>query len=79
MSIIDEVLEGIDGVRKGEVHVEPDRERAILWTLEHASRDDVVMIAGKGHETYQEVAGERLPFDDRAVVVSWAGDEHARL
>ena len=65
MSIIEEVLEGFDGVRKGEVHVEPDRERAILWTLEHASRDDVVMIAGKGHETYQIIGTERHHFDDR--------------
>jgi UDP-N-acetylmuramoyl-L-alanyl-D-glutamate--2,6-diaminopimelate ligase len=48
--------------------VEPDRERAISAALALARRDDVVVIAGKGHEDYQEAAGVRRPFDDREVV-----------
>jgi UDP-N-acetylmuramoyl-L-alanyl-D-glutamate--2,6-diaminopimelate ligase len=47
--------------------VEVDRQRAIELALETASDDDVVVIAGKGHEDYQEIRGERRPFDDRAV------------
>jgi UDP-N-acetylmuramoyl-L-alanyl-D-glutamate--2,6-diaminopimelate ligase len=44
--------------------VELDRERAINAALAAAKPGDVVLIAGKGHEDYQEIAGRRLPFDD---------------
>lgn len=46
---------------------EPDRRRAIGLALENARPGDVVLIAGKGHETYQEFADATLPFDDSAV------------
>ena len=45
--------------------VMPDRRRAIQLAIEIARPNDVVLIAGKGHETYQIVGSERLPFDDR--------------
>ncbi|HVA40362.1 MAG TPA: UDP-N-acetylmuramoyl-L-alanyl-D-glutamate--2,6-diaminopimelate ligase [Candidatus Binataceae bacterium] len=48
--------------------VEPDRRAAIALGLEVAAPGDIVLIAGKGHEDYQLVAGRRLDFDDRAVV-----------
>jgi len=41
-----------------------DRRTAIARAIASASADDVVLIAGKGHETYQEIAGRRLPFSD---------------
>ncbi len=44
--------------------VEPDRHLAIRRALDGAVEGDVVLIAGKGHENYQEIAGQRLPFDD---------------
>jgi len=44
--------------------LEPDRSLAIARTLERAGAGDVVLVAGKGHEAYQEVAGARLPFSD---------------
>jgi hypothetical protein len=44
--------------------VEVDRRVAIRRALDAAAPGDVVVIAGKGHETYQEIAGRRLPFDD---------------
>jgi UDP-N-acetylmuramoyl-L-alanyl-D-glutamate--2,6-diaminopimelate ligase len=47
--------------------VEPDRERAIQKALEQAGPDDVVLIAGKGHETYQTLKDSTVPFDDREV------------
>jgi UDP-N-acetylmuramoyl-L-alanyl-D-glutamate--2,6-diaminopimelate ligase len=34
-----------------------------------AQEKDIILVAGKGHETYQEIKGERLPFDDREVLV----------
>ena len=47
---------------------EPDRRKAIALALGQAEKGDVVVIAGKGHETTQEIAGVKHPFDDREVV-----------
>jgi UDP-N-acetylmuramoyl-L-alanyl-D-glutamate--2,6-diaminopimelate ligase len=44
--------------------IEADRSAAIFKALQSAAPDDVVLIAGKGHETYQEIGTQRLPFDD---------------
>ena len=49
------------------IHRQADRRTAITQAVAAARKGDVVLIAGKGHETYQEVAGVRHPFDDRAV------------
>ena len=73
MAIIGQILAGV-GVTPGangtsvSVTVEPDRARAIEYALANAVRGDVVVIAGKGHETTQEIAGVKHPFDDREVV-----------
>ncbi len=65
LAIIEEVLRGIPGGRTNpRIVVEPDRGVAIRRALDAARPGDVVVIAGKGHETYQEIAGRRLPFDD---------------
>ncbi|MHB1214012.1 MAG: UDP-N-acetylmuramoyl-L-alanyl-D-glutamate--2,6-diaminopimelate ligase [Thiobacillus sp.] len=61
--IIDDILSGASG----KPHVEPDRARAIFEAIGGAHHGDVVLIAGKGHEAYQEIAGERVPFSDAAV------------
>jgi UDP-N-acetylmuramyl tripeptide synthase len=53
------------GVPRGRA-IEPDRARAIAATIGAAADADVVLIAGKGHEDYQEVRGTRLPFSDEA-------------
>ena len=50
-----------------ELDIELDRRRAIERALESARAGDVVVIAGKGHEQGQEIAGSKLPFDDREV------------
>ena len=63
MAIINDVLTGFDGNLK-RVTIEKDRLRAIHATLQNAERNDVVLIAGKGHEDYQIVGTERLHFDD---------------
>ncbi len=46
----------------------PDRREAIRWAIERVQSDDILLVAGKGHETYQEVKGRRWPFDDRLVI-----------
>ena len=66
--IIDDILAGMaDANPIHPVHVEPDRARAIFEAIGNARQGDVVLIAGKGHEDYQEIAGDRLPFSDLAV------------
>lgn len=65
-AIISQILLGTAGVPS--VMVEPDRALAIEETLAVAAPADVVLIAGKGHESYQEIAGERRPFSDESCV-----------
>ena len=64
--IIEAILSGI--AAKGSATIERNRSRAIELALEKAGPDDVVLIAGKGHETCQEIAGKRYPFNDRQQV-----------
>ena len=66
LAILSEVWAGL-AETPAEVVVEPDRRRAIERALSAARPGDVVLIAGKGHESAQVVGGESLPFDDRAV------------
>jgi UDP-N-acetylmuramoyl-L-alanyl-D-glutamate--2,6-diaminopimelate ligase len=69
-AIVAEILAGIpaDAAANGSVHVELDRRAAIEQALSLAMTDDVVVIAGKGHEQGQELAdGRKLPFDDVTV------------
>jgi UDP-N-acetylmuramoyl-L-alanyl-D-glutamate--2,6-diaminopimelate ligase len=63
LAIIQDVLQGTGT----DVEIDPDRRSAIGRAIEVAAPGDVVVIAGKGHEQGQEVAGEKLPFDDRVV------------
>jgi UDP-N-acetylmuramoyl-L-alanyl-D-glutamate--2,6-diaminopimelate ligase len=64
-SIIDAVRAGARSA--GELHVEPDRRAAIAYALSRAGDGDVVVIAGKGHETTQQFVDRVEAFDDRAV------------
>ena len=64
-TIIDAVLGGFEMPHAAVV--EPDRRRAIETAFGRARRGDVVLIVGKGHETYQEIGETRLPFDDAQV------------
>jgi murE/murF fusion protein len=62
-AIVEQILAGIPKAAKADVQV--DRARAIMQTIWAALPEDVVLLAGKGHETYQDMGGEKLPFDDR--------------
>ena len=64
-AIIEAVVAGTQGAEH--VQVEPDREAAIALALAQAGADDVVVVAGKGHETTQTIGDRVLPFDDREV------------
>ena len=66
LAIIREVVPGADA-GGGDYVVEPDRRAAIALAVTEARRGDVVVIAGKGHETVQEIDASSEPFDDREV------------
>jgi UDP-N-acetylmuramoyl-L-alanyl-D-glutamate--2,6-diaminopimelate ligase len=55
------------GVKGGQYKIIPDRKEAIKTAIRQASKDDVVLIAGKGHETYQIIGNIVHDFDDRLV------------
>ena len=57
-----------DGMKGKKYQVVVDRSEAIESALKIARPGDLILIAGKGHETYQEIRGEKMPFDDRAIV-----------
>lgn len=63
MQIIDEIIAGIGEDREAVV-VEPERALAIRYAVTMADSEDVILIAGKGHENYQELAAGRVHFDD---------------
>ena len=69
VKIIGQIVVGASGAK--EMHVEPDRRAAIAYALANAADRDVVIVAGKGHETTQEIKGVKYPFDDREVVRAW--------
>ena len=67
MDIINEIARGI-GLEKDNYAIEPDRFNAIKKALAEAREGDIVLVAGKGHETYQIFKDTMVPFDDREVV-----------
>ena len=69
--IIGQILSGMEQPQAPSVYVEPDRVRAIGWALEYAGPGDVIVLAGKGHETYQEVCGVQYPMDERKIISDW--------
>jgi len=62
-TIIGEIAEGAGPNH----HIEEDRAAAIFRAIQGAGKNDVIVIAGKGHEAYQEIDGQKLPFSDRDV------------
>lgn len=73
-AIIDDILEGMDPANTS---TEPDRARAIFEAIGAAGPQDIVLIAGKGHEDYQDAGGEKRPFSDfdtaRKALEAWNG------
>lgn len=65
-AIINDILQGFSNSTAQLIQV--DRKKAIQQVLTQASESDIVVIAGKGHENYQEVQGKKLPFNDQTVV-----------
>jgi UDP-N-acetylmuramoyl-L-alanyl-D-glutamate--2,6-diaminopimelate ligase len=68
MEIIKEMQAGVAPSDARKTLVMPDREEAIKTACMMARDKDIILVAGKGHETYQEIKGVKHPFDDREVV-----------
>jgi len=68
MEIIKEMQTGVTPTETRKTIVLPDREEAIKTACMMAKDKDIILVAGKGHETYQEIKGFKYPFDDREVV-----------
>lgn len=65
-AILDEMEAGLEGLVSWNIRREVDRRKAIQLAIQVATPQSIVLVAGKGHETYQEIKGERFPFDDKA-------------
>nr|VFK58335.1 MAG: UDP-N-acetylmuramoylalanyl-D-glutamate--2,6-diaminopimelate ligase [Candidatus Kentron sp. TUN]VFK67216.1 MAG: UDP-N-acetylmuramoylalanyl-D-glutamate--2,6-diaminopimelate ligase [Candidatus Kentron sp. TUN] len=76
--ILDDMQRGIEEKDREKVARILDRRQAIETALSLAGSGDIVLVAGKGHETYQEVKGVRNPFDDKEVVLAFAGNRKGR-
>jgi UDP-N-acetylmuramoyl-L-alanyl-D-glutamate--2,6-diaminopimelate ligase len=66
-AIIEDILAGFNGAGSDKVMVEPDRRRAIRLAIENARPDDIVLLAGKGHETYQIIGDRKFDFSDQDI------------
>jgi UDP-N-acetylmuramoyl-L-alanyl-D-glutamate--2,6-diaminopimelate ligase len=64
LAIIAEISAGLPPESKDRACTEPDRRKAIFRAVMEAAPGDTILIAGKGHEDYQEISGRRYPFDD---------------
>lgn len=66
-SIIDDIMTGFTNPDSANIAIQPDRKLAIVHAVNSASKDDIVLIAGKGHETYQIIGDKKYDFDDRQI------------
>ncbi|TCP70430.1 UDP-N-acetylmuramoyl-L-alanyl-D-glutamate--2,6-diaminopimelate ligase [Baia soyae] len=66
-AILEDMLSGVQSVPTEKIHTIVDRAEAIRYAIQHVQSGDVILIAGKGHETYQEINGVKNDFDDRVI------------
>lgn len=73
-AIIEQIVAGMGGA-KGKYSVIENRVEAIGWAMAHAKKDDIIVLCGKGHETYQEIGHEKRHLDEREVVAAYLENE----
>jgi UDP-N-acetylmuramoyl-L-alanyl-D-glutamate--2,6-diaminopimelate ligase len=66
-AIIEEIIAGFKNPNSPRITVEQDRKKAIELAIKSAGKDDIVLIAGKGHETYQIIGKQKFDFSDKKV------------
>ncbi|HCI30564.1 MAG TPA: UDP-N-acetylmuramoyl-L-alanyl-D-glutamate--2,6-diaminopimelate ligase [Psychrobacter sp.] len=67
-AILQDMQAGMSAEQDQRTHIEPARQKAIEYAVSQAGPDDIVVIAGKGHETYQEINNVRYDFDDSVIL-----------
>ena len=65
--IINDILSGMK-ISKKNLYIHENRKKAIEYALKRAGKNDIIFLAGKGHETSQQIGDEKLPFDEREIV-----------
>lgn len=76
LAIINQICQGLP--TRHTALVQPDRGQAIAHALHHAAAQDVLLLAGKGHEPYQDIEGVRMPFSDAAHAVQALAERQIR-
>lgn len=66
--ILDDMEDGLKNIRSNHVNRIVDRRVAIVEAINMADERDIILVAGKGHEKYQEIKGEKFPFDDKEII-----------
>ena len=69
MAIIEDILKGVKQ-EYGEYIVMEDRRAAIRYAMDIAEKNDIIVLAGKGHETYQDIGGHKYHLDEREEVAA---------
>ena len=72
MEIIDEIAREFEAAGKDNYIKIADREEAIRHVLEYSRPDDIVLLAGKGHEAYQLIEGKKIPFSEKEILLKYA-------
>ena len=73
MKIIEDILKGVDSA-KNTYKVLENRPKAIQYAMDIAKKNDIIILAGKGHETYQEICGVKHHLDEREVVAAYLAE-----
>ncbi len=74
--IIQDILKGIPILKEKIIHIEPNRETSIKIALKNSLQTDIILIAGKGHENYQEINNLKIPYNDIEVVKNYFKENH---
>ena len=75
--IIDDIKTGIEKTDGKYVEI-IDRKEAIAYAIHHGEPGDIVVLAGKGHEDYQEIKGKKYPMDERVLIQEILDEDSAR-
>ena len=72
-AILQDVLKGVEESKTNYVVIE-NRPKAIHYAMDIGKKDDIIVLAGKGHETYQEICGVKYPMDERDIVQAYLAE-----
>ena len=76
LAIMEDIRTGISKT-DGQYIMIPDRKEAIRWAIRNGEPGDIIILAGKGHEDYQEIKGVKYPMDERVLIKEILEEENA--